>query len=710
MRTLSSKKAEFNKYFYLIIFIILSFLSLQIQVFALKETHYTKQWIKDSEFNSSSGSWFKIYNGDSSDLNAYIHSGKANFEVSGEKNTYSLIADPPLASNWIEMDNPSFPNRPDVDEITSKGCRVSHDFDDQSPIQSPSVHWDRNITMPVNMSDYIITSASIQARVNATVDKNLDRYYDFFYHLNARIDPPIEVDQYGNGDYVRFYVLLSDLEKNKVYEIANLQTVWLGSGGAPGTAYLYDTYMISVPQEDLIYYLSSTLSTDFNNFTITLGMRLQIEDNVGAYLDRDTFNELIINFVNLTFIYEKKIDQSSSVSWNQIGNSIKGERVEIQNATFQFAYKIDQSWPLSLSLNSKMNVFINNYEYDSPIKLYSMNTSFQELRIKEAELIPYIVKNINISLSIQVFVADKFVLDHPITISIDDVYLEISYSVWEETKPASNNFIWIILIILMIIIGILAVLSLRSYVILPHKQKISSYLRLRTQKFKDINNIQGIILIHRASGLPIYSYRYSSLMKGKKILFSGFLQAISVIGEEISREEFKKRKIPTISEEIDYNKIIELDLKQFYCLVLDLEELRTVLILKSRSSKRLKKVMFNFTLALYLKISKKLEQFDNDLTDYPEIISPLLDEYFELDYKKDFITYHNEGDIQDIKRKFKLSKLQVQVMNIIFSLLKENRIFRLMDVMEKFSEKDEDLIFDTIETLIEYKLILPSTR
>ena len=232
-------------------------------------------------------------------------------------------------------------------------------------------------------------------------------------------------------------------------------------------------------------------------------------------------------------------------------------------------------------------------------------------------------------------------------------------------------------------------------------------LLLRTQKFKDIRNIQAIILIHRESGLPIFSRGYSLVMKGKKTLFSGFIQAISIIGDEISNEEQNKSKKKKSSDKIDNSKIIELDLKQFFCLVLDIEELRTVLILKSRSSKRLKQIMFNFTLTFYLKISKKLENFDNDLTDYPAIVSPLLNEYFELYYKENFITDHHEKDVQNLKKKHKLSKIQVQIMNAVLSILSERRTFRLMDVLEELNEKNEDLVIDAIETLIEHKLILP---
>ena len=180
-----------------------------------------EQWLNNSDFSSQT-SWEKSISGDEKDVNASIRGGVANFDVLGEQRTFSLIADPP-ALDWTESDNPDFPNRPDVDEITSAGCRVSHEFDDQTANQNPSVHWDKNITMPIDMSDYIITSASIQARVNATVDENLDRLEDYLTEDLARIDPDWIVDTYGVGDYVRYYVLISDLEKNRVYEISYFQ-------------------------------------------------------------------------------------------------------------------------------------------------------------------------------------------------------------------------------------------------------------------------------------------------------------------------------------------------------------------------------------------------------------------------------------------------------------------------------------------------------
>ncbi|MFX0027832.1 MAG: hypothetical protein ACFE8B_01360 [Candidatus Hermodarchaeota archaeon] len=685
---------------------ILFTLSLQLNVLASKKVHYEKNWIENSDFSQSEDYWFTTIQGDGSDANVNIHSEQANFEVLGNKMTFSLIADPPLASNWTELDNPSFPNRPDVDEITSVGCRVSHDYDDQSAIQNPSVHWDQNITMPVNMSDYIITSASIQARVNATADENVDRYWDYYYGRNARVDPDRPVDTYGDGDYVRFYVLLSDLKKNKVYEIAYLQTVWLGNGGAPGTDYLYNTYMLSVPQEDLIYYLSSSLSTDFNNFTITLGIRLQLEDNVASNLDRDTFNELIINFVNLTFTYEKKIDRYTTISLSQIGESINETDVKVTNAVLNFNYKIDEIWPNTLSPNSELKIFINNYELEKTIKLSEMNTTFQALNFGANDIKNHVLTNVNISISIMVLLADDFELDRKITISVDDVNLIISYTVFMK-DPLQNYVIWIVLIVLLVIIGILASLSLRSYILLPRKQRKRSALLLRTQKFKDAENIQGILLIHNISGLPIFSKNYSDLMEGKNELFSGFIQAISLVGQEISLKKsvrskgFRKEVIDGIYD------VIELDFKHFYCLISDIEELRTVLVLNNKASKRLKQQLLSFGLSVYAKFSETLKNWDHELEPFKETIPELLDNYFALYYKDFFKIAIKRTDLEKIKKEIKLSRNDLKVLNEIFKISEDGNLFSLMTLLDRLSDKNEDLIIDSIEILIKNNLVNP---
>jgi hypothetical protein len=561
--------------------------------------------------------------------------------------------------------------------------------------------------MPIDMSDYVITSAQISVVANGSVETYSSDPPNYSEGVDTAND---NCDYYSTGDYTRFYVKISDLEKNKEYELAHYQTDNLGQDSNPEIAYIDDTQLISVSEESLIIFLTSVLNSDNHNFTITIGMRIWCEDNFPQ--DSDRWNLLIIKSVNLTFSYEKKIDKFTSVSWNQIGNKINDlskYKIEIIDANLNFRCKIDSSWPSPLSPNSEIRILVNTIKILETIKLADVNfsTFFQDAKPGGYEVGSLIQKEENVSISIQLYLSDEFLLDKIITISIDDVFLEISYIEIIPEEDISINLFWGIITTLLIIVTILSALSLRSYLLIPRKKKRENYLILRTQKFKDIKNIQAIILIHRESGLPIFSKMYNLGMKGKNTLFSGFIQAISIIGDEISNEDQDKSKTKISPNKMDNSRIIELDLKHFFCLVLDIEDLRTVLILKTKSSKRLKKNVFNFTLALNLKISKDLKNFNNDLTDYPQIVFPLLDQYFELFYKNDFITNHHKKDIPILKKKYKLSKIQVQFMNIVFSSLSEKRTFRLMDIMENLSEKNEDIVIDAIETLIEHKLIYP---
>jgi len=683
-----------------------------LKIVSSSENHYTEQILEDPSFDSPIGCWNCSTEGDSSDVNGSLSDSRADFNILGSQHTFTLIADPPLTLDWTEVDNPNFPNHPDFDEITAEGCRVSHEWDDTTAIQNPSVHWDKNVSVPVNMLDYIITSASIQAVVNATVDENLDRYSDYLNGSWARRDPYEIVDTYGVGDYVRFYVLISDLEKTKVYEIANFQTEVIGSGSPPGTDYLLDTYMLSVPEEVLKFYLSSVLNTDNHNFTVSLGIRLHTEDNIADYWDLDTFNELIIKSVNLTFTYEKKIDKFTSVSWSQIGNKIEdlsNYEIEVTEANLNFKFKIDKEWPSSLSPNSEIRILVNNIRILETIKLIDTNATilFLEAKIGGFDVTSMISKEENFTLDIQLYIADEFIYDQIITVSIDDVFLEISYIEFIPEEDISTFLLWLFITVLLVIIGILGSLSVRSYIFLPRQQRKKSYLSQRTQKFKDIRNMQAIIAMHKPSGLPVYSQNYSSIMKGKNTLFSGFIQAVSIIGDELTKSDKKASKMKRSKEKLDFHKVVELDLKQFHCLILDVEELRTVLILKSKSSKRLKDILVHFSFAVYVKISERLKNWNNDIHSLDKTIQPLVNEYFDILYKDPFKANIQESELLKYKKKLNLSKFEFHIMNTIFLLLKEKSHFKLMDILERETDKNEDEIINATESLIEFKLISP---
>ncbi len=378
-----------------------------------------KSFLENPTFDSPiEPTWFSSEEGDLSDVEATTSEGQINFRVLGESYQFELIENPPVNETWTAVKNTAFPTEPNLYLINSGGCYVYHYWNEDEK-QSPSIHWDKNITMPVDMLDYEITSASITAVVNATVHANNG--------VNAGVEAINDLTdngntQYANYDYVRFYVLISDLEKSTVHELAYYQSTDLGNDSAGLYDYLYDTQMSSVSMESLIFYLSQVLRTDNRHFTITLGIRIWCEDNWAN--DDDIWDALYIKSFNLNFTYKKIIDQLTTVSWNQIGNKISGENIQITGATINFKYKTDKSWISSAPL-SEIRILINNKKYSETIKLSSATNSFQEARSGGFDISSIISKDVEISLSIQLFLADTFRLDEIITISIDDVYLII---------------------------------------------------------------------------------------------------------------------------------------------------------------------------------------------------------------------------------------------------------------------------------------------
>ena len=429
-----SKKAK-NKIRYLIVLFIIFFcvsslifinlinkspeIKYQQNLHLSKEESYRRQWLNNRDFTSELF-WYSFKQGDETDVKAFISNGAANFKVLGDNGTFELIEEPIKATNWTDFSNPDLPVLPDNYTVDQEGIIIQHSWDGpgEELENNPSIHFKQNISMPVNMSDYIITSASIQAVVNATVEVD---------PINGGIERQGDSAQYLIGDYIRFYVLLSDINNLFSYPITEFRTVDLGQDGPPAIEFLNDTYLISVPEDILISYLTSILQINNFNFTITLGIDIYCEDNqVGS--DRDIWKEIRFKKVNLTFFYKKKIDRFTSVAWNQDGDkvsSISENQVIVKSAILNFDYKIDQEWPTQSSPNSDIRFSVNDNKHTETIKLSSANANYQEAKAGGFNITYLIADDINFS--IQLFIADTFELDRNITISIDNVYFEISY-------------------------------------------------------------------------------------------------------------------------------------------------------------------------------------------------------------------------------------------------------------------------------------------
>ena len=390
------------------------------------EDHYTEEWLKNPTFDPPVTEWYNTTEGDVSDVNASLNNDQANYEILGDSGEIK-IDDPFDDTNWTRYNNPEFPVLPDTSQINSAGCYISHYWDESvnQTRNTPSVHWKRDIEMPVNMSDYIITSAKFEAIFNASVTVSP--------HDGGGIDRPGDsgLDAVATGDYAKFYVLLSDVAGSQEYQIAFNNTGELGRDnqgpGSPAVPSYSDTQMNIVLEDVLINLLTAVLDSDDYNFTITVGINVYCEDNeYGA--DEDSWDSLIIRSLNLTFTYEKKIDQFSSLSWNQVGNKITGDDVVISNGTLNFKYKIDQNWTES-SPNSEIRIIITNRSYTETIKLSSANTSFQDAKLGGFDVTSLILKDENISVTIQVYLADTFGLGQKRIISIDNASLKITYTI-----------------------------------------------------------------------------------------------------------------------------------------------------------------------------------------------------------------------------------------------------------------------------------------
>jgi len=353
--------------------------------------------------------------------------------------------------------------------------------------------------MPVNMSDYIITSASVQATFNATV--TVSPYNTG--GIDTPGDPGDTPLQFSTGDYARFYVLISDPDNTYEYEVAYNQTINLGQD-SPAVPSYPDTLMVPVPQEVLIAYLTAIFKENNFNFTITLGIDIYCEDNESG-LDRDRWDSLIIRSLNFIFAYRKKIDQFTSVSWNQVGESISGPNKLIIGGNLQFEYKIDQDWTSS-SPNSELRVLINNNLHSETIKLSRATDSFQEAKIGGYDVTPLILKDVNISLSIQVYLADEFGLENLITVSITNATLLISYI---ETFSDPEPWIFTGLFIISIIgAGVLAAYLIAYQTYLKYPVPVRKVRKYR--KTLSVDKTPGVGIVSQKTS---FSKNYHSVLK-----------------------------------------------------------------------------------------------------------------------------------------------------------------------------------------------------
>ena len=466
-----------------------------------------QQWLTNNNF-STQEAWFitEGNSGDNSSVDAFIENENGNFRVYGEKQIKEF-SDPLNDGTWQRYQNENF-LFPDTATITSEGCYVAHDYNEaiNQTHQYHSVHWRKNINVGYDIFDYIITSASLEVIFNASVSDNLEV-------LN-------EVAQYTVGDFATFYILISDIEYSNPIRVAYNRTISLGLDFAH-TA-ITDTILNTVNDQDLIRALEAAFEKDPNhsNCSLTIGIDVYCEDNRGT--DRDTFYALIIKSLNLTLSFERRIEKFTHISWNQIGDKISGRNTQITEALFNLKCKVDDLWPLNLSAFSEIRILINVNPHKESILLSSLNTSFQEAKLGGYDVKSLISKEVNISVSIQLFIANNFGLDSNITISIDDVSLCISYRIIEPGIDILPIVIGLTAGIVGLILGFTLYQTYLKYPPLVRKiRKIRKKIN-KDKKIKPTSSLNRELLVAKnlQNKIKLHEYEPTSIDKKKEKEFN----------------------------------------------------------------------------------------------------------------------------------------------------------------------------------------------
>ncbi|TKJ25990.1 MAG: hypothetical protein CEE42_05915 [Promethearchaeota archaeon Loki_b31] len=288
------------------------------------------------------------------------------------------------------------------------------------------------------------------------------------------------------------------------------------------------------------------------------------------------------------------------------------------------------------------------------------------------------------------------------------VYKTTQYSFLLVVKEPEFPIIWIgiILAILAAIISVLGILSLRAYVFLPKKKKRDLELQQRIQLFKDVWNIQAFLVIHKKSGLPIYNKKISILKNKNETIISGFIQAISIFSEALVDGDTLVTKINDAHQDKYSKNVFELDFKYFYLLVCEYEAIRAILIIKERSSNRLRKQLYLLAVAIYALFPEKLEHFMGSLPAIKDGIDVLLNQFLFLYYYEPFSLTNNESYFSKIKNSGDLTTMETRIINVILSEFKSEKFFKLNTLVGSVHEENKDLVLDGIRSLIKRKILV----
>ena len=285
---------------------------------------------------------------------------------------------------------------------------------------------------------------------------------------------------------------------------------------------------------------------------------------------------------------------------------------------------------------------------------------------------------------------------------------EYSFDLIIAERQMPNYLMNIIIIGLIGIICALGILSVRSYVILPRKRRKRLVIAEKTQPYKDIRNVESIICSSKSSGLSLYYKTFSIIDEDYITGFSGFIQAITILEKQYTKNGEKKSDIEsTLKESEEHNlEIKELDFNFFNSLICDYKNLRVILVLREFSSERLRNIVQSLTRELYLECEDLITQFTGNLDGVAPKIEKIVHKHLPLYYKENF-GLHKGEHYHSMKLSGELSNLEIRLLNVLEAQTKFKPQFLLENALSMVEQVSDDKKIIAIESLIEKGLIKP---
>ena len=468
-----------------------------------------------------------------------------------------------------------------------------------------------------------------------------------------------------------------------------------------------ENYLIEVSFNDLIsiscrafaetegIYLSGgtvKFILDFHEIDLTESFYYWYNESLG--ISTNLFS-LGINYVYIKF--ELSNYTTTTFSFQVLVNQIK---INVKTIDFDNSINVYSGDRLTIWINlteSGSNIAINNatiYCYWEFGTYYFENTE-------------YGLYKLDLDVSTNILGTHRFNL---VVTPKEDIYktTEYSFLIIISEKPLPDYVFWIVFIGLILVIGILGSFSLRSYVILPRRRKRELIIADKTQPFKDIRNIQAVLVSSRYSGISLYSKTFSILDENYITGFSGFIQAITILGNQYTKDGLKVVDIESSPEDTDERdrEIKELDFNFFHSLICDYGDLRVVLLLRKRSSERLRGKINLLTKEIYLQNKDLINSFKGNIEPIKSRVEEVVYRHLDLYYKNPF-ELNKSKHYHSIKVSGTLSNLEIRILNVLEFKSKYKSQYFLEDITSLIDDINDDENIIAVESLISQKMIIP---